>query len=134
MENAKKKNWQKIFVVILILVLITIIFVVNKIQESPIDAGLKISLTISSITLEKIKGYELPVIVDIWKYIEAAQGFPVKTIPTQIIFNANSTPYVPAEDLGIQMTLYSVGHDALSVVAGTSTRFINYRLLHYMGI
>jgi len=45
--------------------------------------------------------------VDVWKYTDAANGFPVQVIPTQILFNADGTPYVPSEDLGIEFILYS---------------------------
>lgn len=46
--------------------------------------------------------------VDVWKYTDAANGFPVQVIPTQILFSADGTPYVPSEDLGIEFIFYSV--------------------------
>ncbi len=45
--------------------------------------------------------------VDVWKTPQAASGFPVQVIPTQIFVNADGTPYVPSEDLGIQFIMYS---------------------------
>lgn len=45
--------------------------------------------------------------VDVWKYTDAANNFPVQVIPTQILFNADGTPYVPSEDLGIEFIFYS---------------------------
>jgi thioredoxin 1 len=45
--------------------------------------------------------------VDVWKYTDAANGFPVQVIPTQILFSADGTPYVPSEDLGIEFIFYS---------------------------
>ncbi|WP_305768311.1 thioredoxin family protein [Candidatus Epulonipiscium viviparus] len=37
--------------------------------------------------------------VDVWKYPKGAYGFPIQVIPTQLIFNADGTPYVPSEDV-----------------------------------
>lgn len=45
--------------------------------------------------------------VDVWKNGDAAQDFPVQVIPTQVFINADGTPYVPDEDIGIEFTLYS---------------------------
>jgi len=45
--------------------------------------------------------------VDVWKYTDAASSFPVQVIPTQVFFNADATPYVPSEDLGIEFGFYS---------------------------
>lgn len=45
--------------------------------------------------------------VDVWKYTDAADGFPVQVIPTQILINADGTPYVPSEDLGIEFIMYT---------------------------
>ncbi len=35
--------------------------------------------------------------VDVWKNPQASKGFPVQVIPTQLIFNADGSPYVPNE-------------------------------------
>ncbi len=44
--------------------------------------------------------------VDVWKNPQAAKGFPVQVIPTQIIFNADGTPYVPNNVKNIDFTMY----------------------------
>ncbi len=44
--------------------------------------------------------------VDVWKNPEAASGFPVQVIPTQIFINFDGTPYIPSEDLGIEFLSY----------------------------
>ncbi len=44
--------------------------------------------------------------VDVWKNPQASKGFPVQVIPTQIIFTADGSPYVP-EDTDIPFTQYS---------------------------
>ena len=45
--------------------------------------------------------------VDVWKYTDAANNFPVQVIPTQVFFNADGTPYVPSGDLGVEFGFYS---------------------------
>jgi len=45
--------------------------------------------------------------VDVWKYAEATEDFPVQVIPTQVIYTAEGKPYTPSEDLGIELTMYS---------------------------
>ncbi len=45
--------------------------------------------------------------VDVWKNPEAAEGYPVQVIPTQIFFNADGTPYVPTQDVGVEFVMYA---------------------------
>ncbi len=45
--------------------------------------------------------------VDTEKYSDIASEFPVQVIPTQVFINADGTPYVPSEDIGIEFTMYS---------------------------
>lgn len=35
--------------------------------------------------------------IDVWKYTDGVNDFPVSVIPTQVFFNANGTPYVPSD-------------------------------------
>lgn len=37
--------------------------------------------------------------VDVWKYADAASNVPVQVIPTQVLVNADGTPFVPSEEL-----------------------------------
>ena len=48
--------------------------------------------------------------MDVWKYSEGVQDFPVQVIPTQVFFNADGTPFVPSEELAakIQFDMYSM--------------------------
>ncbi len=46
--------------------------------------------------------------VDVWKNPKGAEGFPVQVIPTQIILNADGTPYVPKQVSDIQFIKYSM--------------------------
>ncbi len=46
--------------------------------------------------------------VDVWKNPKGSEGFPVQVIPTQIIFNADGTPYVPKQVADIEFVKYSM--------------------------
>lgn len=57
---------------------------------------------------EEMQGNAVIHFVDVWKNPEAAQGFPVQVIPTQVFVTADGKPYVPSEELGIAgFTMYS---------------------------
>ena len=56
---------------------------------------------------EDYRGKAIIKFVDVWKYTDAAKNFPVQVIPTQVFFNADGTPYVPNDDLGIEFGFYS---------------------------
>lgn len=55
---------------------------------------------------EKLQGKAIIKFVDVWKNPEASQGFPVRVIPTQVVYNADGSPYVPSEDIMINFLLY----------------------------
>ncbi|MEG2769272.1 MAG: thioredoxin family protein [Oscillospiraceae bacterium] len=45
--------------------------------------------------------------VDLTQYNDLANGFPVSVTPTQFLFNADGTPYMPSEGEAIAFNLYS---------------------------
>ena len=55
----------------------------------------------------EMQGKAIIKFVDVWKYSDAAKPFPIKLIPTQVLINADGTPYVPSETIGIYFTMYS---------------------------
>lgn len=55
----------------------------------------------------EMQGKAIIKFVDVWKHAEAADGFPIQVIPTQVFINADGTPYVPSEDIEIEFTMYS---------------------------
>jgi thioredoxin 1 len=57
---------------------------------------------------EDYRGKAIIKFVDVWKYTDAANNFPVQVIPTQVFFNADGTPYVPSDDLGVEFGFYSL--------------------------
>ena len=46
---------------------------------------------------------------DVWVYADAASNVPVQVIPTQVLVNADGTPFVPSEELAaqIEFVMYS---------------------------
>lgn len=56
---------------------------------------------------EAMQGKAIIKFVDVWKYSDAAEGFPIQVIPTQVFFNADGKPYVPSDDIQIQFDMYS---------------------------
>ena len=56
---------------------------------------------------EDYQGRAIIKFVDVWKYTDAANNFPVQVIPTQVFINADGTPYVPSDGLGIEFGFYS---------------------------
>lgn len=47
--------------------------------------------------------------VDVWKYTDAADNVPIQVIPTQVLVNADGTPFVPSDELAakIEFSMYS---------------------------
>lgn len=47
--------------------------------------------------------------VDVWKYTDAANDVPIQVIPAQILFNTDGTPFVPSDELAmeIEFMMYS---------------------------
>lgn len=47
--------------------------------------------------------------VNVWDYPDAANNVPIQVIPTQVLFNADGTPFVPSDELAkeIQFDMYS---------------------------
>ena len=46
---------------------------------------------------KELRGQAIVKFVDVWKNNKAAEGLPLEVIPTQFFFNADGTPYVPAD-------------------------------------
>ncbi len=55
----------------------------------------------------EMRGKAIIKFVNIRKHSEAADGFPIQVIPTQVFINADGTPYVPSDDIGISFDMYS---------------------------
>lgn len=55
---------------------------------------------------EDYRGKAIVQFLDVRKYPDAVGNFPVQVIPTQFFINADGTPYVPNEELGVEFILY----------------------------
>lgn len=56
---------------------------------------------------EEWQGKVIVKFVDVWKYPNEADNFPLQVIPTQFFFDGQGKPFVPGDPEGIQMTMYS---------------------------
>ena len=58
---------------------------------------------------EEMQGKAIVQFADVWKAPEAATGFPVQVIPTQVLVNADGTPYVPSDEIAstIEFMMYA---------------------------
>jgi thioredoxin 1 len=54
-----------------------------------------------------LKGKAIIRFVDVWKYRDLSQGYPIQVIPTQVFFDAAGKPFTPPESLGIPVNMYS---------------------------
>ena len=61
--------------------------------------------------------------VDVWKYTEVANSVPVQVIPTQVIVNADVTPFVPSDELAGQIEFVQCIF-AIVVITGYVFNFI----------
>jgi len=56
---------------------------------------------------EDLQGKAIVKFVDVWKYPDLAQDYPVSIIPTQVFFDKDGNPYVPSESSSDGMTMYT---------------------------
>ena len=77
--------------------------------------------------------------VDVWKYTEAANNVPVQVIPTQVIVNADGTPFVPSDELAgqiefVQYMSKDTGEHVFTVHQGGLTEEQMRMILAEMGV
>lgn len=85
----------------------------------------------------EMQGKAIIKFVDVWKHTEAADGFPIQVIPTQVFINADGTPYVPSEDIEVEFTMYSskdTGEHVFTVHQGGLTEDQMRAILADMGV
>lgn len=76
--------------------------------------------------------------INVWDYPDAANNVPVQVIPTQVLFNADGTPFVPSEELEkkIQFDMYShrdTGEHIFTVHQGGLTEEQMWEILKELG-
>ena len=57
---------------------------------------------------KKLHGKAIIKFVDVWKYPELAQNYPISVIPTQVFFDKQGNPYTPSNPQASQMNMYSL--------------------------
>ena len=78
--------------------------------------------------------------MDVWKYTDGVQDFPVSVIPTQVFFNADGTPYVPSDSIqnSIEgLTMYTdktTGEHVITVHQGGITEEEMRQIFAEMGV
>ncbi len=75
--------------------------------------------------------------VDVWKNPNASADFPIQVIPTQVLVNADGSPYVPSEDLAIEFLMYAdttTGEHVFTVHQGGLTEEQMRVILADMGV
>ena len=85
----------------------------------------------------RMQGKAIIKFLDVWKYGEAANGFPVEVIPTQVFFAADGKPYVPGDDMDIAFTMYKyrdTGEHAFTVHQGGLTEEQMLSILADLGV
>lgn len=85
----------------------------------------------------EMQGKAIIKFVDVWKKGDAANDFPIQVIPTQVLINADGTPYVPSDDIGIKFDMYSfkdTGEHAFTVHQGGLTEKEMRAILTDMGV
>jgi len=55
----------------------------------------------------ELQGKAIIRFVDVWKYQDFAEGYPISVIPTQIFIDASGKPYTPKDAEASQMKIYS---------------------------
>lgn len=55
----------------------------------------------------ELRGKAIIKFVDVWKYQNLAQGYPISVIPTQVFFDAQGKPYIPKSMDAVQLKMYS---------------------------
>ncbi len=58
----------------------------------------------------EMQGQAIIKFVDVWKNPNGSTGFPVTTIPTQILVNADGTPYTPSEEVSDLIVFQKYAH------------------------
>lgn len=88
---------------------------------------------------EEMTGRAFIKFVDVWEYTDAANNVPIQVIPTQVLVNADGTPFVPSGELAqkIEFILYSsreTGEHVFTVHQGGLTEEHMRLILTEMGV
>jgi thioredoxin 1 len=85
----------------------------------------------------ELQGKAIIRFVDVWKYRELSEGYPISVIPTQIFFDANGKPYKPKNPEASQMKIYTSrdnGEHIFTAHEGGATKEQLLDILKEMGL
>ena len=85
----------------------------------------------------EMQGKAIIKFVDVWKNKDAANDFPIQVIPTQVLINADGTPYVPSDTMNIKFDMYTykeTNEHAFTVHQGGLTEKQMRAILTDMGV
>lgn len=88
---------------------------------------------------EEFQGKAFVKFINVWDYPDAANNVPVQVIPTQVLFNADGTPFIPSDQLAkeIPFDMYShrdTGEHIFTVHQGGLTEEQMWKILKEMGV
>jgi thioredoxin 1 len=88
----------------------------------------------------EMRGKAIIKFVDVWKHPRGASTFPIQVIPTQVIYRADGSPYVPsdaAKQSGLTFTLYqrkTTGEHVMTLHQGGLTEADMRLILGELGV
>lgn len=85
----------------------------------------------------ELQGKAIVRFVDVWKYPELAQNYPISVIPTQIFFDSDGNPYTPTDANAIPLNKYSykdTNEHAITTHEGGLTKEQLVSILNEMGL
>ncbi len=86
---------------------------------------------------EELKGKAIIKFVDVWKYQELVEDYPISIIPTQIFIDSNGKPFKPQNLDAMQMKLYyhkDTKEHAITIHEGGMTKEQFLDVLKEMGL
>ena len=86
---------------------------------------------------QEYRGKAIVKFVDVWKYQNLAEGYPIRVIPTQVFIDASGNPFQPEDPAKHRMTMYASnesGEHVFTVHEGGMTRDQLVAVLKEMGV
>lgn len=85
----------------------------------------------------ELQGKAIIKFVDVWKYQELAEGYPISVIPTQIFIDSEGKAFVPEDPEKMQIKMYSLkdtGEHVFTTHEGGLTKEDLKKILKEMGV
>lgn len=87
----------------------------------------------------EFKGKAFIKFINVWEHPNAANNVPIQVIPTQVLFNADGTPFVPSEELSKKLYFdmfydKKTGEHTFTIHQGGLTEEQMWAILKEMGV